>query len=556
MDQTRATSSLAATVALGIEPADHARRWWMLAACCTVSFAQLAEPHLWILGFEIPPSAFGAAWQEYRFVANLGLIFFVAFQLIGGVMGDLLGRRRVMLIGAVGALAGNVLSLAAWSLPALVACRGLVGLFGALAFPLALGVIRLYFLGAERKIALLIYNFVIGAGTLAALLGIPIEVWFGWRWALALPILVGAAGVQLAWRYIPESSAAGGVGRVEAVAAAAWAFITLVVMFGLAVARASGTWRNPLTLAAAAAALAGTLVLIFWARRTRRPGLFQAARGVPRHVISLLLLVSATLSFALSGYVLQMYQFFLTVQQHWGLVAGVALAPILLGTVPALPWVGRFAVRQPRHIAVGAGLGMMGAAMLMSTALRPSFPYLLIVPIMTLFGVGFLVAAAAWAYFFFSVLPADLAGLSAGINQAAGMVGGALAGVILSAIVEITGMFNFRLRLADLGLGDAQTEVALKALDALLRSQPSLDEIARAPAALVALGLLSAYRESYSVAITSALATAGLICLVIGAVAYVWLRRAAPAADLAAVERDAREEGPGMPRAISRITDE
>lgn len=536
MRQTRATSSLATSAALGISPADHARRWWILAACCTVSFAQLAEPHLWILGLEIPDSAFGAAWQGYRFVANLGLILFVAFQLIGGVMGDLLGRRRVLLIGAIGSVAGNILSLAAWSLPALVFFRGLVGLFGGLAFPLALGMIRLYFLGDERKIALLIYNFVIGVGTLAALLGIPIEDWFGWRWALALPILAGVVGVQLAWRYLPESSAAGGVGRVEAVAAAAWAFITLVVMFGLVVARVSGIWLNPLTLAAAAAALAGTLVLVVWTRRTQQPGLFQAARGVPRHVISLLLLVSATFSFALSGYVLQMYQFFLTVQQNWGLIAGIALAPILLGTVPVLPWAGRFAIRQPRHIVVGAGLGMMGAAMLMSTVLRPNIPYLLTVPIMTLFGVGFLVASAAWAYFFFSVLPADLAGLSAGINRAAGMVGGALAGVILSSIVEITGMINFRLRLADLGLDDAQTDVALEALDTILRSGLSLDKIAQAPDAIVSLGLLSAYRESYSVAISSALVTTGLVCLVVGAVAYFWLRRVATSVDPTATE--------------------
>ncbi|NTU82506.1 MAG: MFS transporter, partial [Chloroflexales bacterium] len=463
MHLTRATSGPAAITALGISPTDHARRWWILAACCTVSFAQLAEPHLWILGLEIPASAFGVAWQEYRFVANLGLILFVAFQLIGGVMGDLLGRRRILLIGAIGSLACNALSLAAWSLPALIVCRALVGLFGALAFPLALGMIRLYFLGDERKIALLIYNFVIGVGTLAALLGIPLEDWFGWRWALALPIIAGAIGLQMAWRYLPESSAPGGVGRVEAVAAAAWTFITLVVMFGLVVARVSGTWLNPLTLAAAAAALAGTLVLVVWTGRMRRPGLFQAAREVPRHMLSLMLLVSATFSFALSGYVLQMYQFFLTVQQNWGLVAGLALAPILLGTIPLLPWAGRFAIEQPRHIVVGAGLGMMGAAMLMSTLLRPNFPYLLTIPIMTLFGVGFLVGSAAWAYFFFSVLPADLAGLSAGINRAAGMVGSALAGVLLSSIVELTGMLNFRLRLADLGLDDAQKDVALKA---------------------------------------------------------------------------------------------
>jgi MFS family permease len=534
MDIARSQRSARAVAALGISPADHARRWWILAACCTVSFAQLAEPHLWILGLEIPASAFGAAWQEYRFVSNLGLILFVAFQLIGGVMGDLLGRRRILLVGAIGSVVCNVLTLAAWSLPALIVLRGLVGLFGALAFPLAMGLIRLIFLGDERKIALLIYNFVIGAGTLAALLGIPIEYWFGWRWALALPIIAGLVGVYLAWRDVPESSASGGIGRVEAVAAAAWAFITLAVMFGLVVARVNDSWLNPLTIASAVAAVAGLLVIYFWSRRTTRPGLFQVAGEVPRHVISIMLLVSATFSFALSGYVLQMYQYFLTVQQHWGLVAGLALAPIILGTIPFLRWAGRFAIERPRHIVVGVGMAMMGAAMLISTLLRPNFPYLLTIPIMSLFGVGFLVASAAWAYFFFSALPADLAGLSAGINRAAGMVGGALAGVMLSSIVEFTGMLNFQLRLADLGLDDQQKDMALQALEELLRNPLSPDEIVTNPDALITLGLMSAYRESYSVAISSALLTAGIICLGVGALAYVWLRRAAADPELGA----------------------
>lgn len=527
MEIARTQRSAIAVATLGISPADHAQRWWILAACCMVTFAQLAEPHLWILGLEIPASAFGAAWEQYRFISNMGLILFVAFQLIGGVMGDMLGRRRIMLIGVIGSLICNVLSLAAWSLPALILFRGLVGLFGALAFPLALGMTRLYFLGDERKIALLIYNFVVGAGTLAALLGIPIEYWLGWRWALALPIIAGIVGLRMAWRYVPESSAPGGVGRVEAVAAAAWAFVTLAVMFGLVVARVSDSWTNPLTLASAGAAALGLLVIVFWSRRTSQPRMLRIAGNVPRHALSLMLLVSATFSFALSGYVLQMYQFFLTVQQNWGLVAGLALAPIILGTIPFLRWAGRFAIEQPRHLVVGSGLAMMGAAMLMSTLLRPNFPYLLTIPIMTLFGVGFLVASAAWAYFFFSVLPADLAGLSAGINRATGMVGGALAGVTLAAVVEFTGMLNFRMRLADLGLDEQQVEIALKALEAILRSPLSPDEIAEQEGAFVALTLLSAYRESYSVAITSALLVTGAICLAVGTLAYFWLRRAA-----------------------------
>lgn len=511
---------------------DDPQRWWILAACCTVAFAQLAEPRLWMIGLEIPASAFGTAWRGYRIVSNIGVVLFVAFQLIGGVLGDLFGRRRLLLVGAVGATLANLLSLAAWSLPALVVARGLVGLLGALAFPLTLGVIRLSFVGAERKVALLIFAFVTALGTLASLLGIPIENWFGWRWALVLPIVAGAVGVWMSWWHVPESRAPGGVGRAEAIAAAAWAVVFLAFILGLAVARTSGTWRNPITIAAGTVGLLGLTAMILWSARPSSPTLLQRERHVPRLFLSLLLLVSATLSFALSGYVLQLYQFFFTVQQRPGLLSGFALAPIALGNLLTLRWASRFAVEQPRHVVIGSGLGMMGVAMLLSSLARPSLPYLLLVPVMTLFGLGFMVASATWTNFFFSSLPPDLTGVSAGIHRAAGLVGGALAGVILSAVVELTGKATFAQGMADLGLTPEQQALALKAVELALRNNLTMDDLIQAEAPLTALGLLSAYREAYGVAISTALLTGAAVCLGCGALAWLWLRSAAHAADV------------------------
>ncbi|NJM05661.1 MFS transporter, partial [Candidatus Gracilibacteria bacterium] len=216
--------------AASIESSGHTR-WWILAACCSVAFAQQAEPHLWMIGLDIPASAFGTAWREYRFLSNFGVVLFVACQLLGGVLGDLYGRRRMLLIGAIGATVANVLSLAAWNVPSLIAARGIVGMLGALAFPLALGIIRLAFTSNERKVALLIYTFCTALGVLAGLLAIPIDDWFGWRWALLLPILSGIVGIGLAWRYVPESRAHGGLRRVEAVTTAAWSLVFLGLIF-------------------------------------------------------------------------------------------------------------------------------------------------------------------------------------------------------------------------------------------------------------------------------------------------------------------------------------
>jgi hypothetical protein len=503
---------------------DDPQRWWILAACCTVAFALQAEPYLWMIGYEIPSSAFGTGWREFRVLASLGVLLFVACQIIGGVLGDLLGRRRILLIGAFGATLFNTLSLLAPDLPTLIFMRALVGVAGALAFPLTLALIRLTFEGVERTRALVIYTFVTSVGVLAALLGIPFEYWWGWRSALILPIVVGAAGAYLSWRYVPESRAQGGFGRVEALTAAAWAMVFLAAMFGLAIARLSGSWLNPVTLASGGFAALGLLLMIVWTRFASRRRRLRGANEVPRYFLSLLLLVSATLSFALVGYGQMLYGFFFTARQLPGFIAGVALAPIFVANLFTLRWAARFSTNQPAYVSVAGGLAAMGAAMLLTALARPNTPYLLLVPSMMLFGLGFLVASASWAYFFFAALPADLIGLSSGLNRAAGLVGSGLSGVLLPSILALSGTADFKLRMADLNFNPEQQALALQAVDLALRQGISADDLVQGPITLVALGLMAAYREAFSVGVTSALVLAAAVCLAVAVVAWLWLR--------------------------------
>lgn len=240
---------------------------------------------------------------------------------------------------------------------------------------------------------------------------------------------------------------------------------------------------------------------------------------MPRLFLTLLLVVTAALNFALSGYVIQLYQYFFTVKQYSGLISGLAMAPIVVGNIFTLRWADRFAVERPRHVVVGSGLLAMGLAVLASALARPGTPYLFLVPMMVLFGPGFLVASASWTNYFFSVMPGDLTGMAVGINRAAGLIGGSLAGVVLSSVVEYRGLLDFSQRIAGLGLSEEQQDQALKTLELVLQSGLSADELAQLPEAIVVLGLLGAYREAFSTAIATALLVAGLVCVVCGVVA-------------------------------------
>jgi predicted MFS family arabinose efflux permease len=490
-----------------------------------VAFAQQAEPHLWMIGVEIPASAFGTAWREYRFLTNLGVVLFVACQLIGGVLGDLYGRRRLLLIGAIGATVANIVSLLAWNTPSLIVARGIVGVLGALAFPLALGIIRIVFVGDERKIALLIYTFVTALGVLAALLAIPVENWVGWRWALLLPIISGIVGIVLARRYVPESKAQIGLRRFEAMTTAAWSLSFLAMIFGVAAAQSSNNWLNPITIGAGIVGLASLALLVYWTSNSSPGYLATPSSVLPRRFLSLLLFITAALSFTLSGFILQLYQYFFTVRIWTGFISGIALAPILLGNIFTMRWAARVAIEQPRGVVIGGGLAAMAIAIFLTALARPNTPYVLLVPPMVLYGLGFLLASTAWTHFFFGALPNDLIGLNAGINRSAALVGGGVSGVVLSAIVQNVGMVDFERRLGDLGLDATQQAQALAALDEVLQLRGTPDAREQIPDEIISLGLIAAYQEAFSAGISYALLTIAVLCLACSVLAWLWFIR-------------------------------
>ena len=256
---------------------------------------------------------------------------------------------------------------------------------------------------------------------------------------------------------------------------AAWTLVLLALVFGLAVAQSSGALLNPITLVAGGVSALGLLAIGYWTRRSRRSVRTPREDWMPRPLLSLLLLVTAILSFALSGYALQLYQFFYTVQGYSVLVSGLALAPIMLGNLVVLPWAAKVAIEWPKHVVISLGLSTMGVAMLLTALARPGLPYLFLVPAMALFGIGFLLATTAWTYFFFSALPEDLPGVTAGINRAAGLVGGTLAGVVLSTVVQFSGMTDFQRRLDDIQLTLEQQEQALDTLNRALQLGHAFD---------------------------------------------------------------------------------
>ena len=145
--------------------------------------------------------------DDLTWVVNAYTLTFGGFLLLGGRMADLLGRRRMFMLGLVvfslASLAGGLAQSETW----LIAARAVQGLCAAIVSPAALSIITTTFAdGAERNRALGIWGAVAGAGGAAGvLLGGILTSGLGWRWVLFVNVPNGLVCTFLAPRVIGES---------------------------------------------------------------------------------------------------------------------------------------------------------------------------------------------------------------------------------------------------------------------------------------------------------------------------------------------------------------
>ncbi len=303
------------------------RRFWILAACCTVAFSRAVDPKLWLAGLDTPGMVFGFPGEEFRLLSAILVVVVLAGILLGGLFGDLWGRRRVMLLSLVVSTATGVAAQIVVDTPWLTIVRVLTAATGAMALPLTLAVIRLTFEGRERQVTMFIYTVVCEGALLVALVAL-VQVIEGDLLASMLPTALSMIGLYLAWRYVPESRASQQL-RQHAATSIAWALTFLPLTLAFVSAQLSDRWNNPVTLVAGAIGCLGIVALALAWRGRIRVSATANIRRRRRHLLSVMLLTAAALTLGITGYAVELYRFFSVVKGYGNVVGGLALVPML-----------------------------------------------------------------------------------------------------------------------------------------------------------------------------------------------------------------------------------
>src|SRR3954467_175809 len=183
------------------------RKWLALALLSAVQFMVVLDIAIVNVALPSIKTDLGFSQEDLQWVISAYALVFGGFLLLGGRAADLLGRRRVFLVGLVVFTLASLLAGLAWSEQSLIGARALQGLGAAIISPAALSILSTTFSeGRERNIALGVWGAVGGFGAAAGvLLGGVLPEALSWSWIFFVNVPVGALAFVLAPRLLDES---------------------------------------------------------------------------------------------------------------------------------------------------------------------------------------------------------------------------------------------------------------------------------------------------------------------------------------------------------------
>jgi EmrB/QacA subfamily drug resistance transporter len=373
--------------------------------------------------------------SNLAWVVNAYLIAFGGLLLLAGRLGDLLGQRRIFLIGLAVFTVASVLCATAQSQGMLIAARFVQGIGGALSSAVVLGMIVTMFPEPrEQAKAIGVYGFVASAGGSIGLLagGVLTEA-INWHWIFFINVPVGIATAIFARRLVEPREGLGlGAGADLPGAVVLTGGLMLGVYTILEVEQQG--WGSTQTLLLGAVAIA--LVAGFVARQARIPNplmplrLFHSRNVVGANVVMALLVAGMFSMFFLGALYLQ------RILGYDPLEVGLAFLPatLVMGTV-SLRFTERLIMRFGPKATLIPGMVSIGLGLLLFARTPVDGDFLVdLVPAMLLFGLGAGLSFPSLMTLAMSGATPEDAGLASGLVNATVQVGGAIGLAVLATL--------------------------------------------------------------------------------------------------------------------------
>jgi EmrB/QacA subfamily drug resistance transporter len=356
-----------------------------------------------------------------------------ALLLTAGALADLLGRKRIFLIGiGLFTVASLICGLATTPLMLNLA-RALQGIGGAVMFACSLALLAQEFRGRERGTAYGIWGATIAAAAaVGPLVGGGLTEGLGWEYIFFINVPVGVLAIVLGLLRLADSRDpdAGGVDWAGLVTFSASLFLLVLAL----IRGNSEGWGSAPILAEIAGAAVLFAIFLVAELRQERPMFDLALFRKP--TFSGVSLVAFTLSASLFAMFLYITLYLQNVLGYSPLQTGVRFLPVTgIGLVLA-PVAGRLAAHLPPRWFLAGGVGLVGIGLLLMHGVSAGSSWTELLPGLVVAGAGVGIANPALAQVAIGVVPPARSGMASGINNTCRQVGIATGIAGLGAIFQ------------------------------------------------------------------------------------------------------------------------
>ncbi|SDM82553.1 MFS transporter [Nonomuraea jiangxiensis] len=340
------------------------REWMGLAVLASVALLLSVDGSVLYLALPQLTADLGAGAAEQLWIVDIYSFMLAGFLVSMGTLGDRIGRRRLLTIGAAAFGAASVLAAFSVNAEMLIATRALLGIAGAALMPSSLALIRNMFHDGKQMataIGLWYACFMVGMAIGPLVGGLLMEhFWWGSAFLMGVPFMVL---VLVAARSLLPEYRDPGAGRLDLVSVALSLATILPVIYGLKEVARSG-W-HPVSVAAVVAGLACGVVFIRRQRRLVNPMLDLRLFGNRTFTATLGIMLLGGI--VMSGTTLMTTQYLQTVEALSPLQAGLWLVPQNIAMIAALTLAPALARRIGTAYVMAAGLALGAVGLFLHT---------------------------------------------------------------------------------------------------------------------------------------------------------------------------------------------
>jgi EmrB/QacA subfamily drug resistance transporter len=412
-------------------------KWLALALICVVQFMTILDIAIVNVALPSIQEDLGFSQENLQWVISAYALMFGGFLLLGGRLGDRLGRRRLFFAGILIFTVASLLAGLSWSEGSLIIARALQGFGAAMLSPAALAILTATFAeGRERNIALGVWGATGGFGAAAGVLfgGILTDL-LSWQWIFFVNIPVGIVALVLTPVWVMESRDL----RTKTFDVPGAVLVTsslIVLVLGITQANQWG-WGSAATWTTFAISAVLLVAFLAWERGREEPlvpfSIFRVRTVLGANVTGFILGTVLFAMFLLLTLYMQLVLNMSPLETGFGYLA-VAGTAIIWANVSAV-LVNRVGVKPVMLV----GMSLLSVGLLLFTQVSVDGSYWA-----DLFP-GFLVIGLGMPFVFVPVTIAavagvshDQAGLASGLINTSQQIGGALGIAVLSAIATST----------------------------------------------------------------------------------------------------------------------